>query len=448
MLFLEAPNRPLKTRFREQELSSDGKIFYGWWIVLIGALGLCLGDGPIVVLTFGVFFKTLVRAFHVDRAAVSFAFTVHNIIVAFCVPLIGWLIDHMGARRVILAGTTLYALILLLSTTVGAHIAYLYLLFATLGVVAGSTSPVPYGTVISRWFDKRRGLALGLMAMGLGIGGVVMPLLAQHLIAAAGWRLAYASFGGAALIIAIPVVALFLKDTPEQRGLCRDGERFAPDSEQDARVDGLTWNETWHDGMFWLLLGAFFLAGASVFACALHLSALLTDRGMTPASAALATSLIGAAVFVGRIGAGYLLDRVFAPRIAMLFFSCAALGIVLLLAGSIGAVALIGAFLIGLGMGAEVDVIAYLMSRYFGLRSLGTAFGFGFGSFALSGAVGVFLMGEGFELTHSYSVPLAGCFIAEIIAIALMARLGPYRYSAPQAGGLTRGHSAVNRFEV
>ncbi len=94
---------------------SDRKIFYGWWIVLTGALGLFLGDGPIVVLTFGVFFKTLAQSFHVDRAAVSFAFTVHNVIVAACVPLIGWLIDHMGARRVILGGTAAYSFILLLA---------------------------------------------------------------------------------------------------------------------------------------------------------------------------------------------------------------------------------------------------------------------------------------------------------------------------------------------
>ena len=426
---------------------SDRKIFYGWWIVLIGALGLCLGDGPIVVLTFGVFFKTLAQAFHADRAAVSFAFTVHNVIVAGSVPLIGWLIDHMGARRVILVGTTLYAVVLLLSQTVGTHVAYLYVLFAALGLVAGSTSPVPYGTVVSRWFDKRRGLALGVMAVGLGIGGVVTPVVAEKLIAAAGWRVAYASFGGAALIIAIPIVALFLKDTPEQKGLCRDG-RFAVAAEPHEELEGLSWNETWHDGMFWLLLSAFFLAGGSVFACALHLSALLTDRGMSSGSAAVAMSLMGAAVFVGRITAGYFLDRIFAPRLAMVFFGGAALGILLLWSGSTGAVVLIGTFLLGLGMGAEVDVIAYLMSRYFGLRSLGTAFGFGFGSFALSGAVGVFVMGEGFELTHSYSLPLAGCFVGELAAIALMARLGPYRYSVHQRNGLARGHVVPDTSEA
>lgn len=427
---------------------SRHKIFYGWWIVLIGALGLCFGDGPIVVLTFGVFFKTLAQTFHADRAAVSLAFTVHNVIVAVCVPLIGRLIDHLGGRRTILAGTAAYGLILLLSGTVGTDIDYLYLLFAALGLVAGSTSPVPYGTVVSRWFDKRRGLALGLMALGLGIGGAAMPVLAERLIAVAGWRVAYASFGGAALFITIPVVALFLKDTPEEQGLQRDGRGLSTASEQHEEMEGLSWNETWHSGKFWLLLGAFFLAGASVFACALHLSSLLTDRGMSPTSAAVATSLMGASVFVGRIGAGYFLDRVFAPRLAIVFFGGAALGIVLLWAGGTGRLAFVAALLLGLGMGAEVDVIAYLMSRYFGLRALGTAFGFGFGSFALAGAIGVWLMGKGFELTRSYSAPLAAFFIAELAAMTLMALLGPYRYSVAHPGGLAGAQACAEGSQV
>ena len=250
--------------------------------MLIGALGLCFGDGPIVVLTFGVFFKNLAQAFRADRAAISLAFTVHNVVVAVCVPLIGRLIDHIGVRRVILAGTAGYGFILLLTGTVGTRIGYLYLLFAALGLVAGSTSPVPYGTVVSRWFDQRRGLALGLMALGLGIGGAAMPMLAQRLIAAAGRRVAYASFGAAVLFITIPVVAMFLKDTPREQGLLRDGEGFATPSEQREELKGLSWNETRHSGMFWLLLGAFFLAGASVFGCGLHLSSLLTGRGMEP----------------------------------------------------------------------------------------------------------------------------------------------------------------------
>ena len=120
----------------------------------------------------------------------------------------------------------------------------------------------------------------------------------------------------------------------------------------------------------------------------------------------------------------------------LLIFGGAAVGIALLWAGSAGKIALVAAFFLGLGMGAEVDIIVFLMSRYFGLRALGTAFGFGFGSFSLAGALGVFLMGAGFDLSHSYSVPLGGFFVAMLSAIALMTRLGPYRYIAQRTGEL------------
>jgi MFS family permease len=398
---------------------------------------MCFSTGTIVVLSFGVFFKPLSEYFHAGRAAISLAFTLHGLVSAASIPLIGRLIDCYGARRVILTGTAIFGLVLLSSGFVGASIAYLYLLYLALGLVSGTTSPVPYGVVVSRWFDRQRGLALGLMAFGLGLGAIGMPLVAQRLIAMFGWRATYATFGGAALLISLPVVAAFLGEDPRQKGMWPDGIVPTQSAEQDKRhYEGLSWRDTWHHPTFWLMICAFLLAGASLFACILHLPALLADRGVTAQSAAAASSVVGVALLAGRIGAGYLLDRIFAPRLAILFFGASAVGIALLSAGSVGKIALVAAFLVGVGMGGEVDIIAYLMSRYFGLRVLGTAFGYGFGSYAFGGALGVLLMGAGFDLTHSYTMPLAGFFIAMVLAAGLMTRLGPYRYAAQRTGEL------------
>jgi MFS family permease len=398
---------------------------------------MCFSTGTIVVLSFGVFFKPLSQYFHASRAAVSLAFTLHNLVGAACIPLIGRLIDCFGARRVILTGTTIFGLVLLSGGLVGSSITYLYLFYVALGLVAGTTSPVPYGVVVSRWFDRQRGLALGLMAFGLGLGAIAMPLVAQRLIAMFGWRATYAIFGCAALLLSLPVVAAFLAEDPRQKGMWPDGIVPTQSAEQDkGHYEGLSWRDTWHQPTFWLLICAFFLAGASLFACVLHMPALLTDRGVSPQGAAVASSIVGVALLVGRIGAGYLLDRIFAPRLALLLFGGSAVGIALLSAGSVGKIALVAAFLVGVGVGAEVDIIAYLMGRYFGLRALGTAFGYGFGSYVFGGALGALLMGAGFDLTHSYTVPLAGFFIAMVLAAWLMTRLGPYQYAARQAGEL------------
>ncbi|MFZ1034762.1 MAG: MFS transporter [Candidatus Acidiferrales bacterium] len=405
------------------------RVFYGWWVVLTVALALFLGPPPIMVFSFGVFLKALSGEFHSGRAAISLGFTLHNLAGALCAPLAGRLVDRFGARRVILPSTAIFGTILLSSQLCSGKISQLYVFYLAAGMIGSGAGPVVYGSVASQGFDKRRGLALGLMMFGLGAGALVMPLLAQRLIAHFGWRIAYATIGATALIISLPVLAVFLKDTPEQMGLLPDGTtRVSTPTAGEAHDQGLTWHDAWNNCTFWLLLCAFILVSASVQGCFIHMAAMLSDRGSTPEAAALATSLVGAALLIGRVGTGYLLDRFFAPRIAALIFGAAAVGIALLWATSAIAPAFAAAFLVGLGLGAEVDIIAFLTSRYFGLRSFGVIYGFIFAGFGLAGGLGAYLMGAGFDVRGSYDLPLAAFFIATLVAVLLMIQLGPYPY--------------------
>jgi cyanate permease len=265
--------------------------------------------------------------------------------------------------------------------------------------------------------------------MGIGIGSVVVPILAQDLITSFGWRAALTIFGGAVLLLPLPVVAALLQNDPAQRGLQPDGDEKAPTSTllpQDKQ--GLSWHEIWHSRTSWVLITIFSLAGASVHGAVLHMSAIFTDRGITAERAAMATSLVGAAVIAGRLSAGYLLDRLFAPRVAILFYSATALGIAILCTGTNGTLALIAAFLVGLGMGAEVETMGYMISRYFGLAAFGTAYGHAFAAFMIAGSAGVYLMGAGYDRFHSYTIPLAALCAAMVLALVLLSRLGPYRY--------------------
>ena len=415
-------------------MNNESGLFYGWRVVAAASLGLCFSTGTIVVLCFGTFFKPLSQHFHAGRAAVSLAFTLHSFIVAVLLPFIGRLVDRFGARRIILTGTTLFGTILLFSPLLGSRIVYLYIFFIGLGLVAGSTSPVPYGVAVSRWFDRRRGMALGLMMLGLGVGAIALPLVAHQLIVRFGWRIAYAVFGCAALFT-LPISFAFLHNDPGDRGLLPDGERNRSLSSPHARqLNGLSWHEMWHRPSFWRLTTAFFLLGASVQAAVIHMPALLIDRGVSIQSATIASALVGVALLLGRVTTGYLLDRFFAPRLAMLLFGLVGVGLALLWGGETGRTAMLAAVLIGFGMGAEADIIAFCISRYFGLKSFGTAFAFAFGAFVLGGAIGTIFMGAGFDRTHSYHVSLEVLFFSVLLGIALMTRLGPYRYAADGAG--------------
>lgn len=414
-------------------------LFYGWIVVATSALGLFLGAFPIVAFSFGVFFESFAREFHASRAAVSLAFTIHNLISGILAVVIGRIADRTGARKVILAGLAVVATMLLFAEAIGSRVSELYLFYAFLGVVAPATTTVPYALVVSRWFDRRRGLALGAMMVGLGLGAVVMPIVAQRLIANFGWRNAFAIVGCAMLAIPLPIVAAFFKEAPAEMGLLPDGASDGPPrSHAGIRLDGLTWRETRQSGTFWLLIAVFVLLAVSVHACVIHMPQLFADGGATADNAAMASSVVGLALLAGRIGCGYFLDRYFAGRVAVAICGGAALGMALLWTGGAGWLALVGAFLVGLGMGAEVDIITFLMSRYFGLRSLGANVGFAFGAFVIAGGLGPFVMGFAFDRTGSYRVPLAGFCVAAIAAAVLVTRLGPYRFGAPSSDETAR----------
>ena len=408
-------------------------VFYGWWVAVTAALALLLGSVPIMVFSFSVFLKPLAHAFHSGRGAVSFAFTLHNLAVSICAPLSGWLADRFGPRKVILPSMLVVGLLLLSSSLLTHSIWQLYAFYLAVGFFGCGAGVLPFSTLISHWFDRHRGLALGVMMSGLGLGAAIMPSLAQYVIGKLGWQTTYSVFGVGFLLIAVPAAAAFLKDRPEQAGLLPDGvslvKRTAP-RPYGQETPGASWRDAWHTRTFWLLLLSFILVSASVQACSTQIAAILADRGSAARAAALASSLLGGGLLLARTGSGYLLDRFFAPYVAALIFAAAALGMGLLRVGNSQQLAFTAAFLVGIALGAEGDIIPYLTSRYFGLRSFGKICGFAFTGFTLAGGLGAYLIGIAFDRTGSYALPLIFCWIAALIGAGLMLTLGPYPFAA------------------
>jgi cyanate permease len=265
------------------------------------------------------------------------------------------------------------------------------------------------------------------MSFGSSLAAIAYPTIAQLLITQYGWRSAYAIFGVAILVVPILFLSVFLKEDPQREGFLTDGLASANTNPVvHSKVEGLGWDQIWTSRMFWLIVSAFFLAGCSAHACILHLAAMLSDRGASPQAAANAVSIIGVAMLFGRTGSGCFLDRFFAPRVCAVLFGQAAVGIAVLAAGASGPLAIVAAFMVGVAFGSEVEVIAFLVSRYFGLRS----FGSGFASFVFAGALGTYIMGVGFDRTHSYAAPLLLMFFAMLLATILLTQLGPYSFSA------------------
>lgn len=391
-----------------------------WWVVTGAVTGLIVCNGPVLAFTFGVFLKPIMADMGWQRGTASFALAFGEIFGAVTVPLLGLMMDRWSIRRVALPGIVAFALCLgLMGLT--PHSLPIFVLFFTLVSIAGAIqTPLGYTKAIAAWFDRRRGLALGVALAGVGVGGVIVPQVAQLLIAHFGWRGAYACLGIMVLVIALPAVGLWVREP--QVG---EGERRVRHATEI--TPGLTASEALGTARFWLLAGAFFLVAMALLGSSAHVVPLLTDRGLSPAAATATFGLFGLATLAGRVVTGFLVDRVFAPYVAAVFWFAPVAGFAALLSGT-GFVPATGVFLIGLGLGSEVDMLAFLNSRYFGQRAFGQLYGYFFMSFALGGALGRFLGGYLFDLANSYQPALIGAGAALVAAVVLLSRLGAYAY--------------------
>src|SRR5262245_31589719 len=327
-----------------------------WLVVAVSSVGLFLHFGSLLVNAFGVVLTTLCDQFQWSRGQVSDAFSLATLTAILAMPLTGWLTDRVGSRRPILVCMVVFGALYASLSALTPSLWHLYAVFLLLGLVGPGTSAVPHASLISQWFTKRRGLALGLAMCGTAFGGVIWPRATQGLLDQFGWRNAYAISGGAVLLVAVPLQFLFLK---EPSTVARKSEQSAI----GAQAEGLTRREALRGSLLWLLIFAFFIISMSIHACMIHLVPMLKDRGMTPGSAANAASLFGAAGMIGRVGMGYLLDRLPAERVPTIAFSVVAAGIFLLFAGATGRSAYFAAMMIGFGYGAESATVPYLVGR-------------------------------------------------------------------------------------
>jgi predicted MFS family arabinose efflux permease len=403
-------------------------VFRGWWMVSVAIVGQCFGLAPLLVYTFGIFAKPLAQEFKTNRGSIALAVSMLDVVITFAAPGAGRLVDRYGARRVIVSSYFALAAALVGLSLVQPPLSRLYVLYGFAGLVGIATSPVTFSRVIANWFDRKRGLALGFASTGIGLGAFIMPSLAQFLIDEGGWRRAYLGLAGMSLVIALPVVWIFLRGTPEEVGLLQDGLK-APSSPvpRTGPPAGMRVSEAMRTLTFWQLSGIFFCVAACGNGTIAHIAPLLTDRGVSGRWAALAASLFGAASIVGRVGNGYLVDRYFAPRVAAVIFAGAAVGVAILWSGLTGGAVFLAAALLGLAIGAESDVMPFLVSRYFGMRSMAELYGCIFGSYTLGNATGRYLFGAGFDATGSYGTPLGCAFGVLTLAVIATLALGKYR---------------------
>lgn len=397
--------------------SSESSLrYYGWRVVLAACLGVMAGFGSLFVYTFSVFVKPLAAEFGWSREAISGGFAIAAVTLGLVSPLLGRWIDRFGPRRVILPCMSIYICGIASLALLRSGVWQFYVTCFLLGLVGNGAAHLAYSRSISSWFQRRLGTALAFVMVGAGLGSMILPVIAQSVISHSGWRSAYASLAGLAFLLGLPLSWRYIR------------ERGATDRKPVPVVhSGMTWQQGVRSSPFWMVTIILFVSSISMNGAITHLSALLTDRGITPKDAALCAAILGGSSLLGRVAVGAMLDRFFGPHVALGINLLTALGIFLLARAASFAAGGFAVALIGIGAGGEAAITPYLLTRYFGLRAFSTLYGLTWTFYAAAGAIGPVILGRAFDVTGSYASLLA--LLATMLAVGSALNLLLPKYS-------------------
>ena len=394
---------------------SSPRIFYGWWIVVAAFLNLFFSVG-IIYYGFPVFYPSFVSSLGFTRAQVTQGFLLGFLVVGLPFGfLAGALIDRIGARWVILSGVIFIGLPLILMGSMTRLWQYELLCIAE---VVGYTlaGPIANQVLISRWFRVRRGRAMGFAYLGLGLGGVVSPPIANLLIRNFGWRHALEMTGALILLVLFPVGFWITRSAPAELGLTPDGVFPEPDEHGPAASSGIA--AAMRTANFWLILvGATLVVGA-INGVIQHFILFMKDQGYSTTAAARLLSVLLAASLGGRVLVGYFADRFNKKNTMALFYLLLGVSIPLLWVAHRPLAAVLFAVVFGFAMGADYMMIPLVTAECFGVASLGKLLALIIMGYSIGQWVSPWMGGRIFDTYHSYNLAWTILSIAGIVGAA------------------------------
>lgn len=412
----------------------------GWPVLLTATMGV--GLSSMHAYAIGVFIGPIQDEFGWNTDLILLGQSLITAIVGFGSLSVGRLMDKFGARPLalwgllILAGGTAS-----LSIVPKSLLAYLACNMA-IGIGCLMASAMVWTRLVVDRFESSRGLALSISLCGSNIAGAIAPMLATVAIDLVNWRVGYLALAAYMIASALPLALFFFHDGGRPRASVKKAIPLVA-APAPIALTGPSLRRAAEIPEFWLFLVSFTLAGIAITGFIVHLVPMMTAQGLSRVLAASAVSGLSLAAIGGRLGAGVLMDRVFAPRLAATALSLPLAGILaLVLIAPSYWTALCAAVLVGLSTGAEYNMISYLTARYFGLRHLGAITGLYYGVFALGSLIGLQLP---LLILRRYSyqeviILFAACFILASFAMLLCRR-----YPTQRELEVATGDASVSR---
>jgi MFS family permease len=400
-------------------------LYYGWWIVLACFI-INLYVGGIIFFSFTAFFEPIQQEFGWSYTQISLATSLRGLEMGIFAPIVGFLVDRFGSRKLLLGGTIVIGIgLVLLSFTQSLLMFYLCFLFIALG--AGGCTSVVTMTAVAIWFKKNVGLALGIMASGFGAGGLIIPLIV-FMIDASGWRLTLVILGAGMWLLGVPL-ALIVRDRPDQLGFSPDGplteSSTTSDQGESPEKTKRFFLEMIKKRSFLYLNIAETVRMMTVTAVVTHLMPYLSSIGIPRAASGAVAAALPLVSIVGRFGFGWWGDR-FDKRIvlATTFFLMSA-GVFAFCYVQSFWVLLLFILLFAPGFGGSMVLRGAILQEYYGMASFGKMLGIVLGSASIGGIIGPTLAGWAFDTLGSYTSVWYGLCGISGIAIFLIMKINP-----------------------
>ena len=382
-----------------------------WLLVLVCAAGIGVGVSSLPFYTQGLFIEAWIADFGWTRAQASLGILGSTLALAAVLPFIGSIVDRYGLVTPVMISLVGLSVAYVLLGLFVQSIATFVILAMLQAILGSASSPLAYTRAINTVFNKQRGLALGVALSGAGVAAMFGPTLISNAIDTFGWRGAYFAMALFTLIVGAVIVIVLSRLKGAKTPANIDTEAASKDF-KIAKASRT----------YWTIMAAIFCLSLGLGGLMIHFVPILLDLGLTTGAAVKIAGVIGFAVVLGRLLVGFAVDRIFAPRVAIaILFACICGVLALALLGS--TVAVPAAFVIGFSVGAEVDLIGYLVARYFGMHAYGQIYGRQYSTFLIATGLSPVILGAVRDATGTYTASLFTAAAFMIVSAALFAKL-------------------------
>lgn len=400
----------------------------GWRVLVACALGIAASAIALPYYSIGALTKPIELETGWPRSDIQFAIAFSSGLGALTAPVTGWMVDRYGVRRVALPGFAGVALGMMIAAMAGSPIIF-YLGFAVTALLGAGTNPVVWSKVVTSRFDHARGTALGLALVGTALSAILLPLLITTLVERTNWHIALAAVAMLPLVLSLPIAWVWLPSEPVRPALAH----VTP--EVPIRSAVLSFR-------FAVLAMSILCGYLAVSGVLTSLVPAFTDRGLSPARAAVIAGTVGFAMIPGRVLIGVMIDRYWAPAVGCLILLIPAAACLVLVRATDSVQLTVCCLALGLAAGAELDLLAFLTARYFGRARFSKLYALLYAGLAVGSATAPVMFSRLREVSGDYAVSFLSSAGLFAVAGGILLLLGPYpSISEPNAEG---SHSDVD----